>query len=96
MVIPLFIIGISSSQISIDTSLFRYSEPAIDFASSESLENTEGEKIRCSAEDDLLRGSLDFHSREGQELLVRLNPLGQKLPIPEQGVCSDWGRHILR
>ena len=35
-------------------------------------------------------------SRKGQKLLIRLEALGHKFPIPEQGVSRHRRRHILR
>lgn len=41
-------------------------------------------------------GSSGLNSRKGQELLIRLDALGHKLSIPEQGVCGHRGGHIPR
>ena len=37
-----------------------------------------------------------LHSREGEELLVRLNGVGHELPVPEQRVGGHRGGEILR
>ena len=37
-----------------------------------------------------------LHSREGEELLVRLNGVGHELPVPEQCVGGHRGGEILR